>query len=265
MKRIIAMMLCVIMLASMCICAQAAGIELPDVQVGGNNNNNEQDTPTGGGIELPDVPTNPGNNPEEEPKEEVTPMLTPFEKLADVSITAWYYDEIKYVVENGLFAGVSETSFAPKKAMTRAEFVQVLANLEKVDVSDKNVETKFSDVKPGQWFAPAVKWASEKGIVEGMGNGTFLPNAPISREQMCVMLVNYIAYNGVQIIKVEDKAEFADNAKISDWAADRVYACQMADIINGKDAGLFDPQNTAIRAEVATMFSRFHAEYKDKI
>lgn len=198
------------------------------------------------GTELPDVPA----------------ILL---KFKDLSSRAWYFENVNYVFTEGLFSGVSDTEFAPTKAMTRAEFVQVLANLEG-EGKDENVTSNFSDVKSGDWYAPAVVWANEQGIVAGYDDGSFKPNAEITREQMCVMLVNYVAAkNKFAFELVEGESAFADNEKISEWAKEAVKTCQMSDIINGKLGNVFDPQGKAERSHVASIFTQFHRKYKSQI
>ena len=115
-----------------------------------------------------------------------------------------------------------------------------------------------------KWYTAAVKWASDNDIVNGLGDGKFGPDANVTREQMCVMLVNFAKFSGVTLNKVEAKENFADDAKISSWAKSAVYACQMADIVNGKGAGKFDPKGTGTRAEASVMFTKFHKDYLAK-
>jgi len=160
-----------------------------------------------------------------------------------------------------IFTGTSATTFSPNSSITRAQFVQVLANLEGIDTSNKKITTKFTDVPSGKWYTPAVKWASENSIVSGVGNGKFSPNKKVTREQMCVMLVNYAKFKGITLNKVEAKATFADNNKISSWAKDAVYVCQQANIVNGKSNNKFDPKGTGTRAEAATIFTTYHKDY----
>ena len=173
----------------------------------------------------------------------------------------WYKKYVDYSVTYDIFTGTSSDIFSPDMNMTRAQFVQVLANLSKVDTSNKKVTTNFKDVKSGDWFAPAVKWASDNGIVAGKSATSFDPNANVTREQMCVMLVNYAKFKGITLKAVESKASFGDDAKISKWAKNAVYTCQMADIVNGKGANTFDPQGTGTRAEASVIFTKFHTDY----
>ena len=192
---------------------------------------------------------------------ERTAPNTPTKTFADVKSNAWYKQFVDYSVAYGIFSGTSNTTFSPQTNITRAQFVQVLANLEGIDTSKSNVSSGFSDVPSGKWFTAAIRWASDNKIVSGVGDGKFAPHANVTREQMCVMLVNYAKYKGITLKKVEAKENFADDNKISKWAKDAVYACQMADIVNGKGAGKFDPSGTGTRAEACVIFTKFHKSY----
>lgn len=179
----------------------------------------------------------------------------------DVPSDSWYKEYVDYSVSNGIFNGTSSTTFAPLMTMTRSQFVQVLANVSGVNTSNRYVSTSFTDVPSGKWFAPAVKWASENGIVNGTGNGKFSPNNNISREDMCLMLVRYASYKNLNLRPIKNKTVFADDSKIGSWAKDAVYTCQMAEIVGGKGNNKFDPKATGSRAEAATIFTRFHKNY----
>ena len=182
-------------------------------------------------------------------------------KFTDVTKDKWFKTYVDYAVSHGIFTGTSNNTFSPDSYITRAQFVQVLANLSGVDTSNKNVKTSFSDVPSGKWYTAAVKWASDNNIVSGMGDGVFAPDANVTREQMCVMLVNYAKFKSITLKTVEAKENFADDASISSWAKTAVYACQMSDIVNGKGAGMFDPQGTGTRAEASVIFTKFHQGY----
>ncbi len=183
----------------------------------------------------------------------------------DVKSESWYKEYVDYSVKYGIFNGTAARKFSPETNITRAQFVQVLANLSNVDTKNVDVTTNFSDVKSGKWYTPAIKWASDNGIVNGMGNGTFEPEKDITREQMCIMLVNYADFNNITLKNVNSKKKFADDSKIHDWAEDEVYKCQMAGIVEGRDNNVFDPLGTGKRSEATAIFTRFHKEYKDKI
>jgi len=179
----------------------------------------------------------------------------------DVPAKKWFKEYVDYSVTYGIFTGTSTNMFSPNSNITRAQFVQVLANLEGVDTSNRNINSGFTDVPKGKWYTAAVTWAAKNGVVNGIGAGKFDPNANVTREQMCVMLVNYAKFKGITLKPIEAKENFADDGKISKWAKTAVYTCQQADIVNGKGSGLFDPKNTGTRAEASVIFTKFHKNY----
>lgn len=179
-------------------------------------------------------------------------------KFTDVPKTAWYKTHVDYAVTFGMFSGSSKTTFSPSAAMTRAQFVQVLANLSGVELNNKK-RSQFSDVGIGEWYTGAINWASANGIVKGMGAGKFGPSVKIDRQQMCVMLVNYAKSYLKIILKPTVKAgTFGDHSKIASWAQPAVYECYKAGIISGTGSHKFSPALTATRAEAAAVLSNFH-------
>jgi len=184
--------------------------------------------------------------------------------FTDVKAKGWYKEYVDYAVAYGIFSGTSSDKFSPDNNITRAQFVQVLANLAGVDTSNRNVTTSFKDVPAKKWYTAAVKWASDNKIVNGLGDGKFGPEQNVTREQMCVMLVNFAKFTNITLKSVEAKANFADDAKISSWAKAAVYACQQADIVNGKGENKFDPAGTGTRAEASVIFTKFHKDYLAK-
>ena len=186
------------------------------------------------------------------------------EKFSDIKSGAWYEQYTDYVATYGLMNGMSATTFEPTSNLTRAMFVQILANLEGVDTTDKTAATIFEDVPAGKWYTPAVKWANENGIVDGIKATIFNPMGNIQRQQMCVMLVRYAKYKGITLKADVATAKFADDANIQDYAKDAVYACQAAGIVNGKTPTTFEPRANATRAEVAKIITVFHKDYVAK-
>jgi hypothetical protein len=140
--------------------------------------------------------------------------------------------------------------------MTRAMFVQVLANLEGVDLSSYRGSTgTFGDTASTAWYFGAVEWAAGQGLAGGVGGGNFAPGRPITREEMAILLNRYIVSRGISLPQGATPP-FSDSDSISAWALDGVIAMQAAGIITGHPDGRFAPQNTATRAEVATIFAR---------
>lgn len=190
-----------------------------------------------------------------------TLIIDSSEMFNDVDSDRWYKEYVDYVVTNNIFNGMSETDFEPDTAMTRAMFVQVLANLEGVDTENRDVDTVFSDVPSGKWYAPSVKWANENGIVDGVSRTTFEPNAGVTREQMCVLLVRFANYKGLTLNEAVAPKVFSDDANLSNYAKDAVYACQRAGIVSGMTETTFDPKGSATRAQVAKIYTVFHKDY----
>ena len=181
--------------------------------------------------------------------------------LGDVNRNDWFYGYVNSAYTYDLFNGATSTTFSPGNPMTRAMFVQVLANLENANHSDYT-SSRFSDVADGQWYTAAVEWAAEKGIVKGTSTDKFDPNSPMTREQMLMILYNYMKYKGYELSEGV-AASFADEREISSWAMEAVQALRGIGIVVGNPDNLFAPKATATRAEVATIFVRF-VEYLAK-
>ena len=185
----------------------------------------------------------------EEPKEEV--VLA--HQFIDIS-TSWAKDYIEYLVAKGFIKGKTETTFAPNDKITRAEFVQILAHISQVDLSLYN-DASFLDVQGAEWFAPAVAWVKEMGIVTG-DDGYFKPQETITRQDMAVMLYRYV--NQVHHYTWEAPTaiqSFADDRTIKTYAKEAVYTMKEAKIIGGREHGNFAPLDEATRAEAAKMIA----------
>ena len=172
----------------------------------------------------------------------------------DVSVDSWYYDAVSYVYRNGLMNGISATRFAPNAKLNRAMIAQVLYNLEG---ETRSYPTVFSDVADSAWYADAVNWAADKGIVEGYGNGKFGPEDNITREQMAAILYRYADYKGYDVRASARLSGFADEDQVSDWAEEAMSWAVAEDLMDGKGNNRLDPTGTATRAEVATILMRF--------
>ena len=179
----------------------------------------------------------------------------------DIKKTDWFYKSgaIDFVYNAGLFKGTAETTFAPQTNMTRGMFVTVLGRLAGVSVS--KTDSKFTDVPKAQYYSGYVKWASDNGIVNGVSKTSFAPDANVTREQICKMVVEYCNYAGIDLRQINKPVTFKDAGKISGWAKEYVALCQTAGLINGKGGNVFDPQGQASRAEVATIVNNFAKNY----
>lgn len=168
----------------------------------------------------------------------------------------WAKNEIEFVAARGLLTGTGNNLFSPDVAMTRGMFVTALGRLEGVNPASYTTRS-FTDVKADAYYAAYVEWAAKKNIAGGTGEGLFSPDAPVTREQMAVILTNYAGQMDYSIPAPLAEAAFTDSDKISAWAAKEVMLMQRAGIVKGKDGNRFDPQGNATRAEISVVLRRF--------
>ena len=177
----------------------------------------------------------------------------PSKDFKDVNAGDWYHEAVDFAVSMGLFNGMTDTTFAPNTAMTRAMLVTVLWRYENEPREGKNV---FLDVKAGEWYEKAVDWAAENGIVTGIGGGKFDPNGKITREQLAAILFRYAEYKDCDTEARGSLAGFPDRSRVSAWAKDACAWAVGEKLITGSE-GRLDPQGNATRAQVATILMRF--------
>lgn len=174
--------------------------------------------------------------------------------FTDVRERDWFYEDVTFAAQNGLFSGTSATAFNPNSGMTRGMLVTVLWRMAGSPETDG---TNFRDVQDDQWYAEAVAWGSANGIVSGISDGLFAPDAPITREQMAVLLYNYAKFKGYSITTAGTLSQFVDGGSVSGWASDAIRWAVGTELISGKPGGILDPQGGATRAEVAAVLHKF--------
>ena len=167
----------------------------------------------------------------------------------------WFYEDVLFAHSEGLLKGTAKRTFSPYASTTRAMIATVLWRMDGSPKAD--ADSRFTDVTSGQWYSAAVAWANENGIVRGFGDGTFAPNAPVTREQFAAMLYRYAQYSGERLQIETDLTDFKDAGTVSSWARDAMRWAVSNGIITGKPGKLLDPQGTATRAEIAAMLRRF--------
>ena len=173
----------------------------------------------------------------------------------DVAEGSWYYDAVSYVYEHGLMTGTSDTAFAPDANLTRAMMTTVLWAMEGSPVV--NYAMTYTDVSGGAWYAEAVRWATSEGVVSGVGDNRFDPDAPITREQMAVMLYAYARTQGYGVSGRADLSRYADAAAIGSWAETALEWAVAEGLISGTSDTTLSPQGQATRAQVATILRNF--------
>ena len=114
----------------------------------------------------------------------------------------------------------------------------------------------FSDVNAGDWYADAVNWAASVGVVSGFEDGTFQPNAPLTREQMAAILYNYTEYKGIDVSNRADLSGYADADQVSEWAADVLSWANAEGLVTSVGDNRLAPQESATRAQLAAILQR---------
>lgn len=175
--------------------------------------------------------------------------------FSDVAEDDWYYDAVAYVAENGIMSGTDGSCFSPNGTLTRAMLSQILYAME--DKPAVSGAATFSDVAAGAWYADAVNWTAAQGIVAGMGENSFAPDAPVTREQLSLILYGYARYKGYDTSASVSLSGYADRDSVAVWAADSMGWAVSEGLISGRPGGYLDPAGTATRAEVAQILMNF--------
>ncbi len=172
-------------------------------------------------------------------------------EFGDVKATDWFAEAVEFVSSHGIFQGTGE-GFEPGTTMNRAMLAMVLY---RIDGATGGGTSTFADVKPEDWFADAVAWAGDAGIVNGRGEG-FAPDAPVTREEIATMLYRFVKYLGVDVSGSADLSKFPDGGETSSWAGDAMAWAVSVGLFQGDDTGALNPGGEATRAEVATLVER---------
>ena len=184
------------------------------------------------------------------------PASKPEVKLpfTDVSTSDWFYDDVAFVYENGLFSGTDSRSFSPNASMTRAMLVTVLYRLEgEPTVTGRS---SFTDVRSGAYYEKSVIWAAANGIVTGTDSTSFSPDAKVTREQLAAILYRYAQYRKLDTDASAKLNSFTDADSVSAYASEALGWAVSEGLINGASGKLM-PKGDATRAQVAAILNRF--------
>ena len=172
----------------------------------------------------------------------------------------WAYPGIQYCVTHGIMGGMGDGTFAPTGTTTRAQIVQILYNLEGTPAVSGT--TPFTDLT-ANWYKPAILWAYQNNVVAGTSPITFAPDQPVTREQIAVILTQYM-FNVLKMNRTwtpADLSTFPDGAQVSGWAKEAMQDAVALGLINGTKASdgvvYLDPQGSAARQQVATILMNF--------
>lgn len=203
------------------------------------NSNNSSNT----GSPAAPAPQQPKDNkPQDNKMDKTSEIIGRFQDIAG----HWAQKAIVKAIEKGIFKGVTENSFAPERQMSRAEFITVLGRMSEQATMLR--EVPFKDVDANAYYAQHVAWGAALGLMKGFEDGTFRPEAKITREQAAVIFANYLKDKKLPEMAM---TTFADEESISSWAKAAVKKAAALGLLKGKDGGRFAPKDLLTRAEMA--------------
>lgn len=175
--------------------------------------------------------------------------------FTDVKGDQWYANFVDYAYNHGLMAGTGSKSFSPNQVMTRGMLVTVIHA-----IAGKPAPTTgnhFADVKANDYFAPAVTWCYENGIVAGTGAKTFSPNQKVTREQMVAIMMKFADHTGADVSKRADLSKYSDAGKIEGYAVDAFKWAVANGVVSGTSDNTLSPKAGAVRAQCAVVLQRY--------
>ena len=178
-------------------------------------------------------------------------MFLPFTDVTN----HWAYSAIKRVYTRGWMVGMDEKTFAPDQQLSRAMLAVILYAM--AGEPAVTGESPFTDVPAGCWYTDAIVWAAQNGIVCGFGDGTFRPNAAVTRAQAAVMLYGYAAFTGADVTARADLSAYSDAGQIPAWALDAMQWANARRLIVGRDSSHLVPDGNTTRAEMAAILSAY--------
>ncbi|MGN0150432.1 MAG: S-layer homology domain-containing protein, partial [Clostridia bacterium] len=175
----------------------------------------------------------------------------------DVTDSDWFYDNVIWVNKNGLMNGITENTFGPQANVTRAMMVTILYRAEGEPEVNKSVP--FADVDANAYYADAVVWAQQNGIVYGVTENEFAPDDNITREQIAAIMFRYAKYKGYDVSVGENTniLSYTDAESVSEYAIASIQYAVGAGLMKGKSNTTLNPQDNATRAEIAAILQRF--------
>ena len=173
----------------------------------------------------------------------------------------WAADAIAFMFAQGLMRGTSQTTFEPNALFTRAQAATLLYRI--ADESAVTGASPFDDVAPNTWYSVAITWAYQRNIAQGVGNGHFAPDVPITREQIVTLLYRFATYQGSNVAVPPDFVlDFPDTNRISPWATSAMRWAVYHELVQCMDSGVLCPHGTATRAQAAELLMRFVEKFE---
>ena len=180
----------------------------------------------------------------------------------DVGIGHWAYAYIEETVDQGLFLGTGDATFEPDAAVSRAMALTVLHRFSGGAAGEADPSALYPDVPAGAWYAEAVVWAADLGLLADIAADSFEPDAPITRQNMMVLIHRYFHSIGLSMPFVLERSlatSLTDYRQINDYAQEAILAGRWARIMVGFLDGTYGPQESLTRAQAAAVFSRCRA------
>lgn len=175
-------------------------------------------------------------------------------QFRDVQPGVWYYRAVDYAAANGLMSGTSSISFSPNGTLTRAMLAQILY----ADSDCPSVPAPtFQDVEAGLWYSSACSWASQEGLMAGVGENLFGPNQLLTRQQFALILFQYAAFQGVDTSSRAELSRFSDQSSAADWAREALEWAVSVGLLSGRSGNLLAPGSPVTRAECACILRAF--------
>lgn len=166
----------------------------------------------------------------------------------DVPTTHWAYSYIMDLYNAGVVNGTSATTFEPESNVTRAEFTAMAVRV--FGLKATAITTQFTDVAADAWYAEVISAALEAGIVTGVTETEFDPEAQVTREQMAAIIGRYLGTTS------DAALTYTDADSIEEYAKPYVAGLSASELLNGYTDGSFQPKANATRAEAATLIDR---------
>lgn len=167
--------------------------------------------------------------------------------------TAWYYGAVEYALDQGFFSGTAATPFCPT-VPSPGPAAQILVAHGRSVQADKSAH--FADVSSGDWCYQAVNWCSQEGLMSGSGN-KFLPNTPLTREQLALVLQQYAKRQGLDVTEGKSLSTFADGSSVSEWGRTAMEWAVSTGLLSGYENNTLRPINGIKRCELAAVLRTF--------
>lgn len=175
-------------------------------------------------------------------------------QFSDLASGSWYYEAVRSALKNGLMNGTSAHTFSPDMPMTRAMLVTILWRM--AGQPDAKA-SPFADVVSGSWYAKAVYWAYDRGLVTGVSETAFAPNEPVTREALVTILYRYAALKQNLPAAGDELSRFADGKQVSAFARNAVNWALQTGLLTGVSKTKLSPKGLATRAQIAVLLERF--------